>query len=1421
MSKQVAPFTDINSNDECCVCGAWFPDEGASGWVLCDSNCSNTVCSDCVPRLGLAVSSDQPYYCPICLEDIPKIQVAETMNIQPNGKRRGKKAGGGNKQNRKIDEHHFAAGQSALEMATKKATTSIGARGSRNRPKKSKCNGSMKPIGTKAVQQQPSTNSIDGPGTKTRVKAMAVIAGSRVLETVEASSDMHCCVVSNHRTGKGEDEDEDGAEALELPMRSITALGTSGNTAADLAAATITDTAATASSSKNMTSAGVRGGNRRPKRHAIARRDQRREDRLSREKEQKRREEKERIAREAARRQGFSGNLISSDKDGASLTSTISATSPAPTSTGAVGMHDDKSLAGVADTSNEDVEPEDEDFFEIDCYLDRRSGKRGIEYLVKWKGCHESEATWEPQENLCDSAYEDAKEWWKKELHRRQRIVQSERNLGLLSSRAGDRADDLPHVNSDSIDCAIETNPESIETPEGVHASRSKPVHVAQQPTAPASPTALEDPNWTWDDASQVNFRAVKRISVRDIEAKEQVTEARMNGTPIILTGHVGWAGFASRWLRKSSGLDTDPGADGVSLDLSDTDWYLDVKAMADDIGHEEVPVVKRNYNEEAPISGSITASRFLETSWPSSSGPTPESASDATVSVSVSSALYLHQWQFPLSESAAPKLCNQSVPLPNDIIGEDLLKYWLCRVSDCPLQYIFMGREETMSKLHKDPGGLAISIAPIVGTKECVLVHRDDGQQCLYHLAAPLDPDAIDLDAFPLLSQARIWKTTVSPGEILLMPQGTYHQCRNVTPCLSYSRVHLDTVNLRAFLNSYFDGDAPEMEQDEVLWNCAHSLMEVIDAATDEARENLDAKQGGEDDNDGGPVITEKGNLDSSLTRAVDTLRCLRHVAREFTRKLELWTAVKGKGPAKYYSPETSTSKDDSTPKKWRQLVDDCDVCLHEFRYRYSRNAPGYVPRRSTGKKKFAMPVVAMRASVAMVANRLSPDPGNAGARAGRNATSGTHKQSRPIGDKLYDPNIPGAMQCPKITSRGKRCKNAVTATNSQFCVLHSSLGDQSTSKTTIARAGKPKRARKEGSRNGSASGGARRGCDPDDAPIVVFESEMETAWTCLPRVTPLSKAEKEVLAAQIDQLTPGSRVAVDVMGRKCTAEVLDIREGMWTVFMSYEDYPKLYNEYIPFDRLRIPSTGGGTLTDMNPENIRPGVLAIALVGGKRDVSGKWNMNAKCIGYELFVDAGTPLCSLSYMYFFSPPSCPLHEQEYRGIIQHATCETMYRCKICFGGKAKTERWIAADSILSTSDAGRKKSAGGRSSMLRKSSFLSSEAQWGQRAARQQGAEKMDAGSGANGDTCNGEGEGEATLSDNGRTQARKRRSRDAADAPRSSRPSSSQSSRRKRICHHHHSSSRAIDDVFSEDSEVEDKDDDSDDDDDDSEHLV
>ena len=345
-------------------------------------------------------------------------------------------------------------------------------------------------------------------------------------------------------------------------------------------------------------------------------------------------------------------------------------------------------------------------------------------------------------------------------------------------------------------------------------------------------------------------------------------------------------------------------------LDLSKQNYELDIKKMINDIGEEDVPVIKRHYNEVKPIHGKVAAEKFLTTCW-----PTPESETVTNQELDKtaknqrnSSNLYLHQWQFPLSDTAGRKLCHQNNPLPKGIMGEDMLKYWLdlpqCKL-DSPLQYIFMGREDTLSKLHKDPGGLAISIAPIVGQKECVLVHRSDGSNCLYHLTASLED--IDLHRHPLLSQARAWRTIIQPGEILLMPYGTYHQCRNITPCLSYSRFHLDTVNLVPFVQSLVNGDAPELDHEEILWNLTHALVLRIDKVFDEVQSRVKAGL------DEGDIIS------GEVVDTVNTLRTLRHIVREVARREEIRQVVKG-------SNQESAAKK-SEEHNFGMLVEDVDM--------------------------------------------------------------------------------------------------------------------------------------------------------------------------------------------------------------------------------------------------------------------------------------------------------------------------------------------------------------------------------------------------------------------------------------------------------------------------------------------------------------
>jgi hypothetical protein len=65
--------------------------------------------------------------------------------------------------------------------------------------------------------------------------------------------------------------------------------------------------------------------------------------------------------------------------------------------------------------------------------------------------------------------------------------------------------------------------------------------------------------------------------------------------------------------------------------------------------------------------------------------------------------------------------------------------------------------------------GGLAITISPVVGKKECWLVHRDDGD-CVADGA--VDTQAPNLHRFPRYSTARAWHVVLRPGQVKAFAQ-------------------------------------------------------------------------------------------------------------------------------------------------------------------------------------------------------------------------------------------------------------------------------------------------------------------------------------------------------------------------------------------------------------------------------------------------------------------------------------------------------------------------------------------------------------------------------------------------------------------------------------------------------------------------
>eukprot|EP00588_Corethron_pennatum_P036200 CAMPEP_0194342266 /NCGR_PEP_ID=MMETSP0171-20130528/92240_1 /TAXON_ID=218684 /ORGANISM="Corethron pennatum, Strain L29A3" /LENGTH=252 /DNA_ID=CAMNT_0039107911 /DNA_START=333 /DNA_END=1088 /DNA_ORIENTATION=+ len=108
-------------------------------------------------------------------------------------------------------------------------------------------------------------------------------------------------------------------------------------------------------------------------------------------------------------------------------------------------------------------------------------------------------------------------------------------------------------------------------------------------------------------------------------------------------------------------------------------------------------------------------------------------------------------------------------------------------------------------------------------------------------------------------------------------------------------------------FVRSFFDGDAPEIDHQILLWNYVTKCIQNIDAVTDAAQ--ITAKDGAVDQR----VSSEKEK------EVVADLRYLRHTLQVFVNRV--------------------TAED--SPHEWQTLLDDTDLCLHEFNHRFFKEIP------------------------------------------------------------------------------------------------------------------------------------------------------------------------------------------------------------------------------------------------------------------------------------------------------------------------------------------------------------------------------------------------------------------------------------------------------------------------------------------------
>ena len=110
-----------------------------------------------------------------------------------------------------------------------------------------------------------------------------------------------------------------------------------------------------------------------------------------------------------------------------------------------------------------------------------------------------------------------------------------------------------------------------------------------------------------------------------------------------------------------------------------------------------------------------------------------------------------------------------------------------------------------------------------------------------------------------------------------------------------------------------------------------------------------------------------------------------------------------------------------------------------------------------------------------------------------------------------------------------------------------------------------------------------------------MAFNSSLENNYTSLVNVDvekhyPNHEKDK-VGECLIGELSPGDLISVKLEKKFVKAEVVEILPQTKAAYLSFEDYPSVYDEYQPYELLRLP-----TRAEIPQEDIKPGLVVIDL---------------------------------------------------------------------------------------------------------------------------------------------------------------------------------------------------------------------------------
>jgi hypothetical protein len=113
------------------------------------------------------------------------------------------------------------------------------------------------------------------------------------------------------------------------------------------------------------------------------------------------------------------------------------------------------------------------------------------------------------------------------------------------------------------------------------------------------------------------------------------------------------------------------------------------------------------------------------------------------------------------------------------------------------------------------------------------------------------------------------------------------------------------------------------------------------------------------------------------------------------------------------------------------------------------------------------------------------------------------------------------------------------------------------------------------------------------------VYGNDLEKQFLLLPNIP---AHERDSSLSGDVELTKGDCVTIHLLGKSIKGRILHIEPEMNAALLSYEEYPALYDEYQPYERLRVPVSGEAA-EEIRPNDVKPGLVVVNRWGNLGEV--------------------------------------------------------------------------------------------------------------------------------------------------------------------------------------------------------------------------